>query len=130
MPEPTIRPGVIALWRRVDPDQDVLRTSPNLWTVDGGRLVTAEERDLLLSANGAELQAARDLSRAITDSMLSEAEAMHEVVALLMPYWSKHPEAMVVEAVAQLDPEQRERAEYLLRECLPAYIEVPRNPPS
>jgi hypothetical protein len=128
MSEPTIRPEVVALLQRLDMGR-VLTTPPERWTLnDGERVLTPEELDLVGSATLQEFQASRDLTYAKLTVITSELEAEEELFALCEPYMV-HPDVTVNEAIAQMPAAQRERAEYLLRECLPTYItKAPRNP--
>jgi hypothetical protein len=97
MTEPAIRPDVVALFVDINP---VGPTSQ--WTHHDGTPVTADELELILSANFDELEAARDYSARAADHHREQVAAVERIGEIAAPYFAQLPKGARMGAVLEL----------------------------
>ncbi|WP_042389670.1 hypothetical protein [Streptacidiphilus melanogenes] len=107
MTEPSIRADVVALFvgmRLVGP----ART----WEHDDGTPVTPEERELVLTMNWREIEAARDYMQRVLEYDREQGAVLDRIVELIEPYEAQLPEDARMDAVMQVMTDA-DRAELL-----------------
>lgn len=109
VPEPTIRPDVVALLADID-------TSARPWTHTNGHALTDTELDLAMSATPAELHAAAHRARADAHHTQTQSAALDRIAELVTPYRSQLPKGTPVRAAAALmTTDEREEFDALLQ---------------
>jgi hypothetical protein len=107
MTEPVIRPDVVALFagmRVVGPTR--------AWEHDDGTPVTAEERELVLSMNWREIEAAREYMLRALEYEREQGAVLDRIVELTEPAAARLPQGTLMGAVMQLMTDA-DRAELL-----------------
>lgn len=97
MTEPTTRPDVVALLVDINPIGPFAD-----WTHHDGQPVTPEDLELILDANYAEIEAARNYSTRAADHHREQATAVDRIGEIAAPYLAQLPAGARMGAVLDL----------------------------